>query len=182
MADKYVDYDQIYTDGSLKNDKVGFEIVTDNQIIKKRMRPQCSIYSAEQQAIITAMENTTRTHKPTAIATDSLSSLLAASGNRWTRNPKTRNIRRLINEPRNHIKLIWVPSHVEIGGYEAADQAAKDALYEEIGNQDPYQPQDLMKKEKFNNRQKRWERGEYDMKHRKVSVNWQNNTTELSRK
>jgi hypothetical protein len=44
MADKYEEYDQIYTDGSLKDDKVGFAIVTNNQIIKKRMRSQSSIY------------------------------------------------------------------------------------------------------------------------------------------
>jgi hypothetical protein len=85
MADKYEEYDQIYTDGSLKDDKVGFAIVTNNQIIKKTIRPQFSIYSAEQQAIITAMEDRTRTNNPTIIALDSLSSLLAASGNRWTR-------------------------------------------------------------------------------------------------
>jgi hypothetical protein len=79
MTDKY---DQIYTDGSLKDDKVGFAIVANNQTIKKRMRPQSSIYIAEQHAIITVIENTTRTNKPTIIATNSLSSLLAASGNR----------------------------------------------------------------------------------------------------
>jgi hypothetical protein len=39
-----------------------------------------------------------------------------------------------------------------------------------------------MKKEEFNIRQKRWERGENDMKYRRASVNWQNNTVELSRK
>jgi ribonuclease HI len=93
------------------------------------MRSQSSIYSAEQQAIITTMENTTRRNKPTIIAMDSLSSLLAASGNRWTQNPKTRNIRRLIYESRNHIKLIWVPSHTGIGGNEVAE-----ALNEEIDN------------------------------------------------
>jgi ribonuclease HI len=107
-------------DGSLKDDK-GW-IRNFNQIFKKS-----SIYSEEQQAIITAIEKTTLTNKLTIIVTDSLSSLLAASGNRWTRNPKTRNIRRLIDESRNQIKLIWVPSHVGIGGNEAADQAAKEA-------------------------------------------------------
>jgi ribonuclease HI len=75
-----------------------------------------------------------RTRKPTVIATDSFSMLLAASGNRWTRNPKTRNIRKLIDDSRNQINLIWVTSHAGICGNEAADEAAKDALIEEIGN------------------------------------------------
>jgi ribonuclease HI len=49
--------------------------------------------------------------------------------------------------------LIWVPSHVGIDENEAANQAAK----EEIGNQEPYLSQDLMKwmkKEELNSKQK----------------------------
>jgi hypothetical protein len=146
------------------------------------MRPQSSIYSAEQQAIITAMENTTPTHKPTIIVTDSFSSLLPASENRWTWNPNTKNIRRLIDEPRNHIKLIWVPSHVGIVENEAADQAVKGALKEEIDNQEPFSPKDLMKwinKEELMNRQRRWEGDENEMKHRKTTTIWQNDTAEI---
>jgi hypothetical protein len=41
MADKYEEYDQICSDGSLKDDKVGLGIVTNNQIIKKRIKIQC---------------------------------------------------------------------------------------------------------------------------------------------
>jgi hypothetical protein len=36
MADKYEEYDQIYTDGSLKDGKVRFDIVTNKPIIKKK--------------------------------------------------------------------------------------------------------------------------------------------------
>jgi hypothetical protein len=41
-------------------------------------------------------------------------------------------------------------------GNEAVDQSVKDVVNEEIGNQEPYPSQDLMKsmkKEEFNNRQ-----------------------------
>jgi hypothetical protein len=64
---------------------------------------------------------------------------------------------RLTDEPRNHTKLIWVPSYVGIGGNESADQAAKEDLNEEIDNQEPFPPQDLMKwikKEELMNRQR----------------------------
>jgi hypothetical protein len=91
------------------------------------------------------MENTTQTNKLTIIATDSLSTLLAASGNRWTRNPKTRNFGKSIDNSRNQRKLIWEPSYVAISVNEAVDQTAKDALTEEIGNQETYPPQDLIK-------------------------------------
>jgi ribonuclease HI len=85
------------------------------------MRPQSSIYSAEQQAIITALENITQTSKLTAISTDSLSTLLAASRNRWASNPKTRIIRKLIDNLGNQISLIWVLNYAGISGNEAAD-------------------------------------------------------------
>jgi ribonuclease HI len=45
----------------------------------------------------------------------------------------------------NRISLIWVPSHAGISGNEAADQAAKGALTEEIDNRETYPPQDLIK-------------------------------------
>jgi hypothetical protein len=67
-----------------------------------------------------------------------------------------------------------------MGTHEAAD-----ALTEKIGNQEPYPPLDLikwMKKEESIIRQERWERGENEMKNRKTSVSWQNDTVQLSRK
>jgi hypothetical protein len=52
---------------------------------------------------------------------------LAASGNRWTRNPKTRIIR--------------IISHAGISG----NKAAKDALTEEIDKRETYPPHFLIK-------------------------------------
>jgi hypothetical protein len=50
-----------------------------------------------------------------------------------------------MDDSRNQIKLIWIPSHVGISGNEAADYGAKDVLTDEkIGNQEPYPPQDLI--------------------------------------
>jgi hypothetical protein len=71
-----------------------------------------------------------------------------------------------------------------ISGNEA-DQAAKDALTEEIDNRETYSPQDLikwMKKEEAMSRQQRWEKGDNGMRNRKTSASWQNDTAELSRK
>jgi hypothetical protein len=71
-----------------------------------------------------------------------------------------------------------------ISGNEA-DQAAKDALTEEIDNRETYSPQDLikwLKKEEAMSRQQRWEKGDNGMRNRKTSASWQNDTAELSRK
>jgi hypothetical protein len=46
MADKYVEHDRVYTDGSSMDDKVGFAVVTNNRTISKRMRLQSTINSA----------------------------------------------------------------------------------------------------------------------------------------
>jgi hypothetical protein len=80
--------------------------------------------------------------------------------------------------------LIWVPSHARTSENEA-DQAAKDAFIEEIGNQEPYSPHYLIKwikKEESSSTQERWERSENEMKNRKTSVSWQNDTVKLSRR
>jgi ribonuclease HI len=65
---------------------------------------------------------------------DSLSTIMAASGNNHTKNPKTRNIRQRIDKRKGNVTLCWVPGHAGITGNEEADEEAQRALEESISN------------------------------------------------
>jgi ribonuclease HI len=41
-------------------------------------------------------------------------------------------LKNLMAEEGSNLKLMWVPSHVGIKGYETADKAAKEALNQEV--------------------------------------------------
>jgi ribonuclease HI len=79
------------------------------------------------------------------IATDSLNTLLAASSKKVTKNLKTRKTRKLLEQKRDNITLLMVPSHVGIPVNENADSAAKKALDEQLDRTEEYHPQDLTK-------------------------------------
>jgi ribonuclease HI len=72
--------------------------------------------------------------------TDSLSTMMAASGNNYTetttqlQNPKTRKISQLIDKRKGNVTLCWVPGHVGITGNEDVDEEAKRAFEESISN------------------------------------------------
>jgi hypothetical protein len=93
---KYKHHIKIYTDGSKKEDKVGYSVICNQQTIKKRIRPQNTIFSTEQGAILSAIYATMGDPGIKVIATDSLRTLLAASDKKFTKNPKTRLIRKLL--------------------------------------------------------------------------------------
>jgi hypothetical protein len=58
LNEKYEHYSKIYTDGSKKDEKVGYAVVISENTIIRRQFPQNSIYSAEQSAIIKAIYST----------------------------------------------------------------------------------------------------------------------------
>jgi hypothetical protein len=60
-------------------------VVWNGQKITKRVLPQNTIYSAEQSAITTAMYSTIKNARKKVIATDSWSTLIAASDKKQTR-------------------------------------------------------------------------------------------------
>jgi hypothetical protein len=57
------------------------------------IRDQSSIFSAEQDPIKDAIQKLPKTEVRGVIFTDSLSTMMAASGNNYTKNPNTRTIR-----------------------------------------------------------------------------------------
>ncbi|XP_036343777.1 uncharacterized protein LOC118753036 [Rhagoletis pomonella] len=118
----------IYTDGSKIENCVSFSAVYNDKIIVVGQLPAYSSnFSAEIIAIYEAIKFASQNRGKFAIATDSLSSLEAI------KSPKTNNIyadtiRNFLIKNKDKIKLVWVPSHVQIKGNELADLTAKEAL------------------------------------------------------
>jgi ribonuclease HI len=85
--------------------------------------------------------------------------MMAVEGTRWTKNPKTTQIRELLDQEKGGVKLMWMPSHSGITGNERAEEAAKNVVEENINDRELYPPQDLinwMKKTDAKNRQEMW--------------------------
>jgi hypothetical protein len=80
---------KIYTECSKKDEKVGCGLITTDQKFRKRLNPQNTVYSAEQEAIIKVKYVTQRTGERQVIITDSISTHMVVKGNINSKNPKT---------------------------------------------------------------------------------------------
>jgi hypothetical protein len=100
-------------------------VIWNHQKVTKRVRPQNTIYSADQPAIITAIQFTMKEPGEKVIATDSLNTLTAASDKKDTKNPKTQTIWKLLEQEVAKITLLWVSSHVGIPGNKKSDNTRK---------------------------------------------------------
>ena len=127
-----------YTDGSKDNNKCGFGVYSDNVIeISHRINDKSSIYSAEVLAILYALKFIEKNNLDyVAICTDSLSVLkrLKSLGLKSDNNLIIADIIICLNEllikKNKCIKLIWIPSHVDIEGNDKADKLAKESLHQ----------------------------------------------------
>jgi hypothetical protein len=71
---------------------------------RKKLKPQNTVCSAEQEAIIKAIYVTQRAGERRVIITDSLSTF------------KTLSLRKLLDEEREKVTFLWVPAHMGLPG------------------------------------------------------------------
>jgi ribonuclease HI len=117
-------------------------------MIKNRIRSQITIFSAEQEAIIEEIY-IHKGKRATVISTNSLSTM-------WQLKVRDGQKTQRRERKQGNVKLMWIPSHSGITGNKNADEAAKNALEENINDRELYPPQDLnkwMKKTDAKNRQ-----------------------------
>jgi hypothetical protein len=93
---------------------------------------------------------------------------------------KTQTIRKILDHERTRTTLVWVPNHKGIQGNEKANQAAKEALNEDISTTERYPPDDLKKlltEEDFKKiREQKWNNGSNEMKEKKPDVDRKEDT------
>jgi ribonuclease HI len=135
----------MYADGSKKDERAGYAVITSNRTYRKRVHQQSTVFSTEQEAIIKANWLTEGAQRDKVIITDSLSTLTAINGNNHTKNPKTIKLREMIDRNKKQITLVWVPGHIGIPGNEQADDEAKAALDDDIQQNEEYPQKHLEK-------------------------------------
>jgi ribonuclease HI len=96
-------------------------------------------------AIINVIQSTWKEEGPKVILTDSLSTMMAVSDRKQTKNRKTQTIRKLMDQQGGKITLLWVPEYVGVTGNENANTKAKETLKERIQSIEKYPAQDLTK-------------------------------------
>ena len=125
VKDVFRDYNFIYTDGSVSDDKAAAAAVIDNYSSIERLPDKSSIFSAELHAPYLALdrvETADDDERNFIIFSDSKFTLQAISGQDWT------HLNWLIQYQEKRILFYWIPSHVGIVGNENADTAARAGL------------------------------------------------------
>ena len=118
----------IYTDGSKTATHTSYAVVNNNHQIDTLalINPNCSIFTAESEAILAAANICKHKIGKFIICSDSYSAIQAIN-NINHKDETISKIRNLLIQNQNKIKIMWVPSHVGILGNEKADEAAANA-------------------------------------------------------
>lgn len=129
LREKYIDYREIFTDGSKIEDRVASAAVVEGIIFVRRLPNRSSIYSAELTAISLALNyiSTSRDRK-FIILSDCLSCLQSFQGFNLTNPLLQEVINQFLTLKHKTVAMAWIPGHVGIPGNEQVDYVAKAAL------------------------------------------------------
>ena len=126
LQSRYKNYQQIYTDGSKEDSKVGCAVISGNYSNMQRIPDDSSIFTAEAKAVDLALDfiRTCDTNNKFIIFSDSLS-VLKTHNHTSLKNPQIQKLLEKCHEllAKKEIVLCWIPSHIGIQGNEMVDQA-----------------------------------------------------------
>jgi hypothetical protein len=103
IQENYERHEKKYTDGSKKDERAGYAVMTPNRTYRRRVHQQSTVFSTEQEAIIKAIWLTEGAQRDKLIIIDSLSTLTAINGNNHTKNPKTIKLREIMDRNKTQI-------------------------------------------------------------------------------
>ena len=124
MQSRSKNYQQIHTDGSKEDSKVGCAVISDNHSNMQRIPDDSSIFTAEDFISICNANN------KFIIFSDSLS-VLKAMNHTSSKNPQIQKLLEKCHEllAYKEIVLCWIPSHIGIQGNETVDKQAKQRFH-----------------------------------------------------
>lgn len=131
--EKYSEYKTFFTDGSKMGHSAGCAFIQESDVLKFKLSPETSIFSAEAFAIWKALQFIRDSnYKKSIICSDSFS-VLSSLENPSPVHPLIVQIQNLIHQLLSNqftLVLCWSPGHVGIAGNSYADKAAKEAALE----------------------------------------------------
>ena len=130
MQSRYKNYQQIYTDGSKEDSKVGCAVISDNHRNMQRIPGDSSIFTAEAKAIDLALDFISTCDAHNRFIFSDLLSVLKAMNHTSSKNSHIQKLLEKIHEllAYKEIVLCWIPSHIGIQGNEMIDKQAKTSL------------------------------------------------------
>ena len=130
-------HNEIYTDGSKSDDKVGSAAIYQNEKVLISLPKNASVFTAELIAIQAAIRMiSTKNERKFVIYSDSKSSIEAIQkyASKHELIIQIQTALQELTENRKEIEICWIPAHVGVQGNEEADKAAKEASSLVINN------------------------------------------------
>ena len=137
----------VYTDGSRADNRTGSAFLVDGYHQSSRLPDFFSVFSAELQAIASALQyidGSNLNHSKVVICTDSKSAVCALAAQHNSAHPIIDQIRKLINNSNKDIEILWIPGHCGIPGNEKVDKCAKEILRDQPQNDIPCPASDYL--------------------------------------